>query len=198
MALNLNSVCRVHGSLKMDSSLEGRLSALLAMSPSDLSHMTPDLPVEVETEEQYPANSITNEALQEINNRTGRIHICFPQQKGVEFEGRTDFPLSYTTLSLKEKLLLLFAENFRRQFKEKHPHRKPLILCLLNECGVQKFVSTTIKPSAFLFPELIYNWQGIASFVADHILYEPLEDPTQIPTRLLSPETVMRRRKGKK
>lgn len=176
----------------MDSSLEGRLSALLAMSPSDLTNMTSD----VEVEEAAAPTGITNKTLQEINSRVGRIHICFPTPKEIEFEGRTTFPSTYTSVGQKEKLLLLFAENFRRQFKEKYPKRKPLVLCLPNECGVQKFVSTTIRPTAFIFSELIYNWQGIANFVADHVIYEPLEDQIQLPTRLASPETIMKRCKG--
>lgn len=91
------------------------------------------------------------------------------------------YPQSYYTLSPKEKLLLVFAENFRRQYKELYPSRQPLVLAVENECQVQKFVSTTIRPTTFIeFPELIDNWRACASFIADHIIYEPLEEPTNI------------------
>lgn len=39
----------------------------------------------------------------------------------------------------------------------------------------QKFVCTTIRPTLLPYPEL-YEWEGCARFVADHITYEPLED----------------------
>lgn len=178
----------------MDPGLEGRLSALLAMNPDfDVQDDSKEKEEEID---EIPANSITNETLKEIGKKLGKIHTCFPEASDIEFEGRTEFPKSYKTLSNKERLLLLFSENFRRQYKEKYPNRKPLILCLSNECGVQKFVSTTIKPTVFLFSELIDNWQGTALFIADHIQYEPLENQIKIPDRLLSPEAVMRRRKG--
>uniref|UniRef100_A0A336LWC1 Dynein regulatory complex subunit 7 n=1 Tax=Culicoides sonorensis TaxID=179676 RepID=A0A336LWC1_CULSO len=179
----------------MDPGLEGRLSALLAMS-NDYNLDETSNAAEAEPVEEFAVNSITNEQLKSVGETLGRIHTCFPEISDVEFEGRNDFPKSYKTLSLKERLLLLFAENFRRQYNEKHPNRKPLILCLENECGIQKFVATTIKPTVFLYPELIDNWQGCASFIADHIIYEPLEDQIKIPKRLLSPETIIRRRKG--
>lgn len=41
---------------------------------------------------------------------------------------------------------------------------------------MQKFVCTTIRPTAFIFPELISSIEEIAKFVADFIQYEPLED----------------------
>lgn len=181
--------------IRMDPSFEGRFSALLAMS-SNFNLGEESKEVETEAVEEFAPNSITNETLKVIGESLGRIHTCFPEITEVEFEGRTEFPKSYKTLSVKERLLLLFAENFRRQYNEKYPNRKPLILCLLNECGVQKFVATTIKPTVFLYPEVIDNWQGAASFIADHIQYEPLEDQIKIPKRLLSPETVVSRRKG--
>jgi hypothetical protein len=120
---------------------------------------------------------ITDEKLNQISDELGMIQTCFPENLSPEFEGRTQFPESYYTLNAKERLLLVFAENFRRQFKEKYPHRRPVVLAVRNECEVQKFVSTTIRPTAFLYPELIGSWQGCASFVADHIVYEPLPNP---------------------
>lgn len=82
-------------------------------------------------------NSVSNEKLKEIVAQLGLIHTNFPENKSPEFEGRTVFPSSYNTLSPKERLLLLFAENFRRQFNELYPERLPLVLAVANECGVQ-------------------------------------------------------------
>lgn len=86
-------------------------------------------------------------------------------------------PISYFTVSAKERLLLIYAENFRRKFRDLHMHRNPLVLAVPNECGIQKFVSTTIRPTIFLYPELIDCWDGPAQFVADFITYEPLDNP---------------------
>ncbi|XP_043273316.1 dynein regulatory complex subunit 7-like [Venturia canescens] len=85
-------------------------------------------------------------------------------------------PPSYRTVSGKEKNLLYHAENFRKQYHTIYPDRKPLLLAVDNECGVQKFVSTSIRPSTLLYPEL-YTWQGCANFVSDHLEYEPPERP---------------------
>lgn len=135
--------------------------------------------IEQEPEPYVPPEPITIEKLKELNNEFGTIYTCVPEARNKpEF---AHLPDSYFTLSPKEKLLLLFAENFRRQFKEHYSHRRPLVLAVENECQVQKFVSTTIRPATFIeFPDLIDNWQAVASFVADHILFECLEHPTKI------------------
>lgn len=133
---------------------------------------------EPEVEPYVPPEPITLEKLKDLNSEFGIVYTCFPEKRSEEF---AHLPESYFTLSPKEKLLLLFAENFRRQFKELYPLRRPLVLAVENECQVQKFVSTTIRPAAFVeFPELIDNWQACASFVADYILFESLENPTKI------------------
>lgn len=128
-----------------------------------------------------PPEEITLEKLKELTDESGAISLVFTDNKNPQFEERMDFSTSYYTVSQKERLLLLFAENFRRQFKEKYPHRRPLVLAPFNECNIQKFVSTTIKPTTFVnFPDLIDSWENCASFIADHIVYEPLEKPTSI------------------
>lgn len=91
-----------------------------------------------------------------------------------------NYPKTYYTVNGKERLILIFAENFRRQYVELNPKRNSLVLAVQNECEIQKFVSTTIRPSVFLFAELIDGWQGPAQFVADFIRYEPLEDQTHM------------------
>ena len=44
---------------------------------------------------------------------------------------------SYKSNSPKEKLVLSFCENFRRQFVHLYRDRKPLFLNPLNECGIE-------------------------------------------------------------
>lgn len=127
---------------------------------------------------QPPAMTITVDAVQQTTEMLGIIHTNFPEQLDADFrfEDIGPFPESYRTLNSKERLLLLFAENFRLQYGRRFPQRRPRILALPNECGVQKFVSTTIRPTYMLHSRLIGAWQEIASFVADFVHYEPLVD----------------------
>ncbi|GJQ81044.1 hypothetical protein Trydic_g21853 [Trypoxylus dichotomus] len=119
------------------------------------------------------------EHLKQIANELGLISLCWPDIKEVTFENRTNFPESYLKNTNKEKLLLFYAENFRRQFHYKYPNRKPLFLAADNECGQQKMVCTTLRRTTLPHTE-IERWQDSASFVGDHLIYEPLEAPTLI------------------
>lgn len=80
---------------------------------------------------------LTTEILKQINIELGIITLCWPQLKDVRFEDRVSFPRSYLINNDKEKLLLLYAENFRRQFQHQFPDRKQLFLASDNECGLQ-------------------------------------------------------------
>lgn len=110
-------------------------------------------------------------------NNVGQISLAFVDGDPNEYN---EFPSTYYTFSAKERLLLIFTENFRRQFIHDFPKRKPLILVAANECGIEKFVSTTIKPTVFLYPELIDDWQSISRFISEFITYEPLPDPVLV------------------
>lgn len=132
-----------------------------------------DEEIVVETEEVHPNASEAIDSIPSI----GRISLQF-------YDGTCpadcDFPKTYYTVNGKERLMLIFAENFRRQYLDVYPKRNPLVLAVRNECEIQKFVSTTIRSSVLLFAELIDCWQGPAKFVADFIMYEPLEDQTAL------------------
>ncbi|XP_058983230.1 coiled-coil domain-containing protein lobo isoform X2 [Musca domestica] len=105
----------------------------------------------------------------------GRIDISFPEAFSDHCHSRLCYPLSYYILSPKERLLLLYAENFRHQFFTSNLKTRPLVLALPNECNIQKFVCTTLRPTSFLYKSL-RNAAGIASFVADYVIYEPFDD----------------------
>lgn len=49
----------------------------------------------------------------------------------------TSLPESYKSNTPKEKLLLSFCENFRRQFVHLYRDRKPLFLNPVNEAGTE-------------------------------------------------------------
>ncbi|XP_030764668.1 dynein regulatory complex subunit 7 [Sitophilus oryzae] len=138
---------------------------------------------------------ITMEYLKQISDELGLIKMCWPDLSEVDFEDRNNFPDSYLKNNDKEKLLLLYVENFRRQFCFNYPDRKPLFLACDNECGMQKMVCTTIRPTTLPYSE-IESWEECSRFVADHVKFELLDIPTLIPKHLYSPHTVFLRQSG--
>ncbi|XP_071080586.1 dynein regulatory complex subunit 7-like [Haliotis cracherodii] len=106
-----------------------------------------------------------------------------------------EFPSSYKDNLPKEKLVLQYADNFRRQYVHLYRDRKPLFLNPLNEFYIDKLVCTTIRPTQLPYKEL-YNWDGAAEFVADYLNFQTLDPPYELPKVLLSPSTVLKRQKG--
>ncbi|XP_048015258.1 dynein regulatory complex subunit 7 isoform X2 [Megalobrama amblycephala] len=104
-------------------------------------------------------------------------------------------PSSYKENSSQEKLMLAMAENFRQQYALLYPDNKPLLLCPVNECGVQKFVSTTLRSTLLPYPEL-YSWEGCASFVSDYLSLELLDPSFEFPKQLSSPTWVLQTQRG--
>ncbi|XP_023790336.1 dynein regulatory complex subunit 7 isoform X2 [Cyanistes caeruleus] len=104
-------------------------------------------------------------------------------------------PSSYKTNSQQEKELLQLADHFFQQYSHLCPERKPLFIYPVNECGVQKFVSTTVRPTLLPFPDMYY-WSGCASFVCDYLIMEPLKCPLTPPSSLYSPTTILKYQRG--
>ncbi|NWQ63427.1 DRC7 protein, partial [Neopipo cinnamomea] len=104
-------------------------------------------------------------------------------------------PSSYKTNSHQEKKLLHIADHFLQQYTHVCPDRKPLFLHPVNECGVEKFVSTTLRPTLLPYPEL-YHWSGCASFVSNYLTMEPLKCPITLPSSLYSPTTILKYQRG--
>ncbi|XP_040185178.1 dynein regulatory complex subunit 7 isoform X1 [Rana temporaria] len=105
------------------------------------------------------------------------------------------FPESYRTNSLKEQTLLSLANNFWRQYTHLYPDRKPLLMCLLNECGLEKFVCTTLQPTLLPYSDL-YNWRECARFVSEFLSMDPMNSPIELPRTLFSSSSVLQRQKG--
>ncbi|XP_074536909.1 dynein regulatory complex subunit 7 [Halichoeres trimaculatus] len=99
-------------------------------------------------------------------------------------------PESYRLNSPNEIHMLKIADSFQRQYSYLFPERKPLLLSPLNECGVKKFVSTTLGLTSTSLPEL-YTWEGCAGFVADFLSLVPLDPPEDLPRTLSSPTWVL-------
>ncbi|KAH8295267.1 hypothetical protein KR018_009457 [Drosophila ironensis] len=149
---------------------------------------------EEEMEEREESEFSLSEGEPALN--VAKIDLSFPETIEEFQDSPQCYPESYYTLSPKERLLLLYAENFRKQLVLTYPKRRAMVLALPNECRVQKFVCTTIRPTAFIYPELISSVENIAKFVADFVQYEPLDDPINLPNRLISPDTLLRKRRG--
>ncbi|XP_061781831.1 dynein regulatory complex subunit 7 [Nerophis lumbriciformis] len=107
-----------------------------------------------------------------------------------EYLSTPTLPDSYRRNSPGEVRLLAIADSFQRQYRLLCSERKPLLLFPMNECGVKKFVSTTLRPTMTSHPELLY-WEGCASFVADFLSLTPLEPPGELPKFFFSATSVL-------
>jgi hypothetical protein len=106
-----------------------------------------------------------------------------------------DYPKSYNSNSKKEELVLSYVANFKRQFQYIYPDRKPLFMTAYNECGIEKLVCTTIRPTTLKHSRL-YDWQECARFVSDYLEYVPLSKPIETPEVLFSSTQVLKGLKG--
>lgn len=81
---------------------------------------------------------ITQGMLDRVHRQLGLIELCWPKINGnKENVYFNNLPESYSVVSNKEKLLLWYAENFRKQYHMVYKDRKPLLLACKNECDVQ-------------------------------------------------------------
>lgn len=104
-------------------------------------------------------------------------------------------PASFRTNSRKEELCMEYVEDFRRKFVDLFPDRRPLLLCPPNECGVAKFICTTVRPTQLPYREL-NDVHECALLVANFMDYEPLTDPLEPPEVIPSPYSVLQWRVG--
>lgn len=92
----------------------------------------------------------TEEKLQQVQRELCLIRLHWPEVAPTKDPYALSLPDTYRCVSDKERLLLCYAENFRRQFHARHPNRRPLLLACDNECGVQ-----VSKVSEILFRHLV-------------------------------------------
>lgn len=105
------------------------------------------------------------------------------------------WPKSYSTNTSKEETLLEYVEDFRRQFVQVFPDRRPLLLCPKNEAGVRKFVCSTVRPTLLPYDNL-YDVKDCSLFVSEFLTYLPMDDSTAVPNLLPSPSTTVKMRVG--
>jgi len=135
------------------------------------------------------------EGLEGLKKSLNAINVKAPNMIGDIKIDISEFPNSYKENGVKEREILQIAENFRRQYIHLYRDRKPIYVTPLNECGVDKLVCMTLRPTLLPYIEL-HTWDGASDFVADYLNYEALDPPTELPTVLASPQTILRRQKG--
>ncbi|XP_011880751.1 PREDICTED: coiled-coil domain-containing protein lobo homolog [Vollenhovia emeryi] len=116
------------------------------------------------------------EILRQVQRELCLIKLCLPTVSIITEDLYVQsLPDSYRCVNDKERLLLWYAENFRRQFHAKYTNRRPLLLACENECRVQKYISSSINESTLPFRELD-SWRGCVRFISDCIAYQPLDN----------------------
>ncbi|XP_031471055.1 dynein regulatory complex subunit 7 isoform X2 [Phasianus colchicus] len=152
---------------------------------------------EEQKEEELKALEVGSE-LHDMDKKLSVEKVCFSSDVP-DFDWNSidtsQLPDSYKVNSPKEKKMLHIADHYHQQFAHLCPERKPLFLHPVNECGVEKFVSTTVRPTLLPYTEL-YHWDGCASFVSDYLTMEPLKFPLTPPTSLYSPTTILKYQRG--
>ncbi|KYN03615.1 hypothetical protein ALC62_05486 [Cyphomyrmex costatus] len=84
------------------------------------------------------SSSTVEEILQQVQRELCLIKLCWPDVSIMTEDLYVrSLPNTYRYVSDKERLLLWYAENFRRQFHAKYANRRPMLLACENECRVQ-------------------------------------------------------------
>jgi len=100
-------------------------------------HPSPDKRPEDEHDIEKSTSTV-EEILQQVQRELCLIKLCWPDVSIMtENLYVRSLPNTYRCVSDKERLLLWYAENFRRQFHAKYVNRRPLLLACENECRVQ-------------------------------------------------------------
>jgi hypothetical protein len=106
-----------------------------------------------------------------------------------------DYPQSYNSNTKKEQVFLEYVENFKKQFQYIYPERKILFMSPYNECGIEKFVCTTCRPTTMKYSKL-YDWKDCAQYVSDYLQFVQLDNETEPPQVLWSPTKILAEQRG--
>jgi hypothetical protein len=80
--------------------------------------------------------------------------------------------------------------EYEKHFKICYDPNRQLLLAPKNECGIMKFVSTTLRPTKLPYTEL-YEWKECAEFISNFLEYEELDPPNALPDFIPSPANVI-------
>jgi hypothetical protein len=109
-----------------------------------------------------------------------------------KFSKRDPLPYCFIENTPKEERVLEYVKNWERQLRLNYREQanRPLLLYPTNECGVEKFICTTMRQTQMPFLEL-YNWQTAAEFISNFLEYEELNPPDQFPEVIPAPSNVL-------
>lgn len=94
--------------------------------------------------------------LRQVQRELCLIKLCWPDISIITEDLYVQsLPDTYHCVSEKERLLLWYAENFRRQIQAKYANRRPLLLACENECRVQ--VGKIWSGQSYVDPQLIIS-----------------------------------------
>jgi hypothetical protein len=146
------------------------------------------------------AKLIESKGLQDLKDELERLiePLAAPEMfppHPVKCQDPDSYPESYNSNTKKEELVLEYVYNFKSQFQFIYPNRQKLFMSPYNECGVEKFVCTTLRPTAMKFSH-IYDWRECAKFTSDYLQFIPLAKPTDFPQVLWSATKVLREQRG--
>jgi hypothetical protein len=99
-------------------------------------------------------------------------------------------PEAYRANTPKEEIMLGYLRRFESQFANMYPKRRVPLLAPRNECGMRKFICTTLRPTQLPYQD-VYDYDQCAKFVANYIRYEPLELASQLPQHMPSPSATL-------
>ena len=138
--------------------------------------------VELELTMDDTVKVIESKEVEELKQELNRIMVpieappMFPKHP-VKCVNPQDYPDSYNSNTKKEELILQFVDNFKSQFQYIYPDRKPLFMSPYNECGISKFVCSSLRPTTMKFSQ-IYDWSQCAQYVSDYLQFVPLDSAT--------------------
>ena len=131
------------------------------------------------------AQEIESKEVQELKEELKKVIVepklappMFPPHP-VKCTNPDQYPESYRYNNKKEELVLEYVANFKSQYHFIYPNRKRLLMTAYNECGIEKFVCTTVRPTTLKYSHL-YDWKDCAQFVADYLQFQLLESATDI------------------
>ena len=101
----------------------------------------------------------------------------------------------YLENSPKEELVLEHVIQYQKQFKYAYDTDRELLLYPRNECGVYKFICTTIRPQKMGYLDF-YDYQKAVRKVSSLVQYEELDPPDEYPTVIPAPTNVIKWQKG--
>jgi len=150
-----------------------------------------------EAEQEDEVTKTSNNAIKKILEdknltfKNEKLERCYDFKMGKYGRIQT----SFVENSPQEELVLEHVIQYQRSFDLVYGKRE-LMLYPKNECGLSKFICTTIRPTKIGLIELNESFEKCAKCLSLFMHYEELENPVQFPSIIPSPSNVLIWQKG--